>query len=108
MSVESNIKSALAFTGYPCYRNVYTGTDTTYFVIMADTDPVNFADNAPRHERFSIMLHFVAPITFSDVTLRKQIKDALFAAGFTYPSTVNASDEKQTRIVYEFECLEAV
>lgn len=108
MSVESKIIAAVAFSGYPCYRRIYTGTATTYFVMTIDSEPTDFADNAPRHERFSAMLHFVAPITFDDTTLRKQIKDALKAAGFTYPTAMDASDEKQLRVIYEFKIAEVV
>lgn len=108
MSVESQIKAAVASTGYPCEKGTYSGTATTYFVMMLDTDPANFADDAPRHERFSIMLHLVTPKTTNTVTLRKTIKTALFAAGFSYPSMVDASDEKETRLIFEFQATEAV
>ena len=108
MSVEAKVKAAVAFTGYPFSRNTYTGTADTYFVLMTDTAPTNFADDAPRHERYSIMLHLVSPITFNEITVAGQIKAALFAAGFTYPSTTPAGDDKQNRLVFEFEYAEAI
>jgi len=108
MSVEAKVKAAVAFTGYTVYRNNPTGTESTYFVLMTDTDPTNFADDAPRHERYSIMLHLVSPITYNEIAIAKQIKAALFAAGFTWPGTVNAGDEKQNRLIFEFQYAEAI
>lgn len=109
MSVESRILSAIAFTGYPCESGKYTGTATTYFVMMIDARPTDFVNNAPRRVRYSIMLHLVAPITFDHTAVRKAIKDALFNAGFSYPDEIDASGARESdgvaerRIIYEFE-----
>ncbi|MEN6594696.1 MAG: hypothetical protein ABFC31_07125 [Clostridiaceae bacterium] len=104
MSVESDIIAAVSSIA-PCSANTYTGTATTYFVIYADTIPANFANDEPRSERFLIQLHFFCPITTDTTTVRKQIKDAISAAGFSYPSMVNGGDDKTVRLIFEFEAI---
>jgi len=114
MSVESRIISAIAFTGYPCESGKYTGTATTYFVMMVDFQPANFSNDTPGHQRCSITLHLVAPMTFDHTTVRKSIKDALFAAGFSYPTEIDASGARESdgvserRIIFEAEYIEVV
>jgi hypothetical protein len=114
VSVASEIAAAVAFTGYPVHQISYDGTATTYFVMNMDGIPDNFADDAPQHDRWLVQLHLFAPFTLNTTTIRRQIRNALHAAGYTYPSQVDASenaraaDGTEQHIVFEFEATEAI
>lgn len=114
MSVASDITAAVGFTGYPVHQISYDGTATTYFVLNMNAIPTNFADDAPQHDRWLVQLHFFAPFTLNTTTIRRRIRDALFAAGYSYPSlvdaseTTRASDGTEQHVVFEFEVAEAI
>ena len=108
MSVASDVMAAMAFSGYPCAQNEYTGKEPVYFVFNLNTIPTNYANNNPLHERYLVQLHLYAPQSLNTTVLQKQIKHALCAAGFLYPSQENASDETGQHIVFETETTEAV
>lgn len=114
MSVASDIKTAITFTGYPMQQISYDGTAITYFVLNMNAIPDNFADDAPQHDRWLVQLHLFAPFTLNTTTICRQIRAALFAAGYTYPSQVDASettratDGTEQHVVFEFEAVEAI
>lgn len=108
MGVFSRIKSILDTHGYPVEMDEYGGGEERYFVVMIETRPANFADNKPRHERYSVMVHLVAPKSDDISTIEDQVKSALLAAGFSFPSVVPAGDSERWRQIYEFECVEVV
>lgn len=114
MSVASDIIAAVAFTGYPVQQGSYDGVATTYFTLRMDSIPTNYADDRPQHDRWLIQLHFFAPFSLNTTTLRRTIREALFAAGYSYPALVDASenarasDGTEQHIVFEFEALEAI
>jgi len=114
MSVADGIISAVSFTGLPCYNGAYEGQESAFLTINMDAIPDNFADDAPQYDRWLVQLHLFAPYTLDTTTLRRQIRDALHNAGFTYPSLVDASADKalsdgtEQHIVFEFEVPEAI
>ena len=114
MSVASDVKAAVSFTGYPVQQVSYGGADSTYFALNMNAFPDDFSDDAPQHDRWLVQLHLFAPFTLNTTTIRRQIRNALFAAGFTYPSQVDASertratDGTEQHVVFEFEAIEAV
>ena len=108
MGVYERVKTVLDTHGYPVETDEYGGGAERYFVVMIDTSPTNFADNSPRHERCSIMVHFIAPRSDDISTMIGEIKSALFAAGFTWPSVVQAGDSQRWREIFEFQYAEAI
>lgn len=109
MSVASRIIAAVAFTGFPCEQIRYDGDEETYFTFNMDTSPADFADDEPGAEVWSVMLHLFAPFTLDTTQLRRRIRTAIRAAGFTAPSMVDASekvrvaDGTEQHLVFEFE-----
>ena len=102
MSVASGIIATLAPTGLPCVQNLYTGTESVYLTFNFTTRPENFADNEAGNEIYDIMVHRVALATYNATALDKQIKGLLAAAGYDYPSTVDASDDPaESHLVFE-------
>lgn len=114
MSIASDVKTAIGFTGYPMQQVSYDGDAQTYFTLNMDAIPSNFADDAPQHDRWLVQLHLFAPFSQNTTAIRRQIRNALQAAGFTYPSQVDASektgasDGTEQHIVFEFEGTEAI
>jgi len=108
MSIESDLKTALAQFGFPVVRNIYTGAEPAYFVLTINAMPTAFADNEPRYERNLIMVHLYCPHTQDTTALRKNIKVALQSAGFTYPAELDASDGEKQHVVFECQDARAV
>lgn len=114
MSIASDIAAAVSFTGYPVHQVSYDGEATTYFTLNMNAFPANFADDAPQHDRWLAQLHLFAPFTLNTTTIRRQIRNALFEAGCTYPSLVDASentrstDGTEQHVVFEFEVPEGI
>ena len=114
MSVASDIKAAVSFTGYPMQQVSSTSGAATYFTLNMNAVPDSFADDAPLYDRWLVQLHFFAPFTLNTTALRRQIRNALHAAGYTYPTLVDASektratDGTEQHVVFEFEAVEAI
>lgn len=105
MSLESEIRSAVAFTGLDCAAGEYTGSASAYLVMNHSTVPTHFADDEPEDERQLVQLHLYCPTKQNTVQLRTDIKRAIHEAGFSYPSTVDATDKTGQHVVFEFEGL---
>lgn len=112
--IAEQIKALLAELGYPVANDVYTGTEKEYLVFNYQTIPSNFADDEPQHERVLVQVHLFARHTVSTTKLEKQIKRALFDAGYTWPSRMNATEETRSstgttrHIVFECETAESM
>lgn len=114
MSVAHDIISALSFTGLPIAQTSYAGDAEMYITFRIDENPDDFGNDEPGHDIVSVQLHLFAPFTRNTTKLRKQIRKALHAAGFTYPRTIDASetvrssDGTEQHIVFECEDVEGV
>lgn len=114
MSIESRIVEAVAFTKMPCVTPNYDGEAKEFLTFNMDAIAGDFADDAPQHDRWLIQLHLFAPVTQNTRMLRKQIRQAIFEAGFTYPDQIEASeafkktDGSEQHIVFEFEDAEGI
>lgn len=114
MSIEERIVRAVAPIGLPCAHPNYDGEEKTFLTFNLDAIPDNFADDGPLHERWIVQLHLFAPVTQNTRKLRKEIRNAVFAAGFTYPDQIDASeafkktDGSEQHIVFEFEDAEGI
>ena len=108
MSVEALLKRTLEQFCDPVENGVYLDESDRYYTIHVSTIPTDFADDAPGHERYLIQVHLFAPLTFNFVGRRKATKQALFAAGFTWPGCTDASDSNGRHLVFECEYAEGV
>ena len=95
MSVYQKVADTLATLGIPVVPGVYTGTETTYCSVHYDTQPDGFADDAPRCERCLIRVHLHGPLGTDTSALRRQIKELLFEAEFTWPAEQDLTDSVQ-------------
>jgi len=108
MSINSIIKTTLAPVTSEIEPDVYSGTADEYITFNYFTTGYNFADNAPQHERYNVQVHYFCPLTKNSLAIRKQIKQFLFAAGFTWPSVTDATDGDGQHWVFECEYLMGV
>ena len=75
--------------------------------------PESFFDDTPVYDRYLIQVHYFCPINDDSVAVRKSIRKALFAAGFTYPDETTVGTglhqaSKEQHYCFECEYLEAI
>lgn len=82
---------------------------TTYCTFNYTEMPDDFGDDAPGAMRYLVQVHLYAPwktaagVSNDTMATRKSLRQALFAAGFTYPSVEDASDKEYQHFVFECE-----
>lgn len=82
----------------------YEGENTTYITFnYADDRAVLFGNDEPLIDEVDMQIHLFCPHSFNVKNLKKQIRLALFGAGFTYPIITEfyEKDTKTTHIIYE-------
>ena len=103
MSIDAAIRTALTPIVPIVKPNVHTGTELEYIVFNYTELPTLHADNVPHAIRYLVQAHWYLPANVNPNTKKKQIKQALLNADFTYPSTTNASDGEGQHFVFEME-----
>lgn len=101
MSIDATIRNAITPIVPVCVPQIYTGTETEYCVFNYSELPTDFGDNMPHAMRYLVQLHWYLPLKANPNAKKKQIKQALANADFTYPSVVNASDADGQHFVFE-------
>ncbi len=112
MSVEAQIKIALDPFGDPVEKGWLcaeaSASPPRYYTFSVSSRGDDFADDEPGCERCQITVHYFAPLAENTVARIKQTKQALHTAGFTWPSSIDASDEDGQHIVFECEDVQGV
>ena len=109
-TVDSRIRGAL----HPLVENVekgaYRGSAKTYIVFGYNTIPYCFGDDEPEYEKYLIWVRLVAPITQKITGLVREIKEALEAADFPWPSSTPSTDDEGSKqnVLFETEWVEAI
>ena len=106
MNVNGLIVSTLKPLVPDVFPGHYTGTLPTYIVFnYADDRGEVFADDEPQNDIAYLQIHLFCPGKFNYMTLKKQIRSALFEAGFSYPSvtTLYETDTDKNHIVFQCE-----
>lgn len=107
MTVNDLIIAAMDF-GIPCEPGIYKGTEDEYITFNYNSMPDDFGDDTPSHEINLVQVHYVCPVKQDSVARRKEIKQKLFAAGFTWPDMTDATDADSQHYVFECEIAEGV
>lgn len=102
MSINSRLISALSSL-VAASPNRYSGSGYEYAVFDTIDTPELFGDSSPGVISSHVILNYYAPVEMNTVAKRKQIAEAIHAAGFTYPTSTSSGDASQQRIIYEFE-----
>ena len=107
MTVDEKIKAALDPFGDPVENSIYQGKEEQYYTFNYSTLGTNYGDDTPQHEKYLVQVHYFAPLNVNITQRVKETKRAIVAAGFTYPKTVNGTDEDGRHIIFECEAVEA-
>ena len=105
MSINARIKSAVEPIVPVCVPDTYTGEAEIYCTFNGNATPVGFGDNRPRARLWSMQLHYFCPAGHNSLATRLELCRAMNAAGFTYPTEENASDEDGQHYALEFQGL---
>lgn len=106
MTINDKIKRALAPLGLPVKAGVYQGNEVRYMTFNYDLLPCQFVGNRPIYYRALVQVHLFLPLGENGVVLRRQTAEALSGAGFTWPESIDASDEEGQHIVFECEIID--
>ena len=102
MSINTIIRAAITPIVPECVPDQYGGTATEYCTFNYSEIPDAFGDELPGAIRYLVQLHYFLPTGTNPCAKKKQLKNALLNAGFTYPSVTNASDADGQH--YALEC----
>ena len=106
MDTEARIVRALEDIGLPVVPNIYKGNALTYIVFQYDSIPESFAEGTAVGVRELVGVHLYLPTGDSPVSLKRRIITALLAAGATYPTVTNASDDECQHYAFDCEMLQ--
>lgn len=106
MTTMQLIKNAVETVGVPVYANNYTGDAKEYCTINTIESPDAYGDDAPGVIRYTVALHWFAPIGNSPADKKRKLTKALLSAGCTYPQITDASDLDSLHFAFECECVD--
>ena len=104
-SIEKRLTDALAPIGWEIAVSVYKGPADRYLVIRHSDHPIDHGDDRPGALRVLVYVDIYCPLDFNPVATVNAVRRALFAAGCTYPTTEDASDDDTRHIVIECEAI---
>lgn len=104
-SIEKRLTDALTPLGWEIAVTVYRGSADRYIVIRHSDHPASHGDDRPGALRVLVYADIYCPLDFNPVATVNAVKRALFAAGCTYPTTEDASDDDCRHIVLECEAI---
>lgn len=113
MSINEKIIAAVSPVVLTCVPEPYDPDSgeaaSEYCTFSYSEEPDGFGDDAPEVIRYLIRVVYHAPLhrssgeTNNTLATRKALRQAIFAAGFTYPSVENLTDDVGQRFAFEFE-----
>lgn len=106
MNVNNLIITALKPLVADVVPGHYTGTAKTYIAFNYEDDRGElFADDEPEIDKAYMQIHLFTPGSFNYMTLKKQIRQALRKAGFSYPTVQSyyESDTDKNHIIFQCE-----
>ena len=114
MTAFGAIRTALAYLGVPCVPGTYEGDELTYITYnYALIRGADFGDSTPACDIADVQVHYFTPCrdpaTHKQVNynaVRKEIRDALFSADFTYPEVEVMEERDKATASWHlvFEC----
>lgn len=112
MSINSEMIRAVTPIVPICVPEIYSGEEKEYCTFTYTELPICFGDNAPQALRYLVTLNWFLPWTdakgraVNPLKKKRQIKNVLMGAGFTYPGVVCISDAGGQGYVFECEYLD--
>lgn len=111
MSSFSKIIDAISAFDIPHAPGVYTGQKSSRWIVYnyADDRGEDFADDEPGLRKVSLQVHLYLPARENFLSLKEQIREALFAQeDFTYPVVTDLGEDSigKRHLVFEFDGIE--
>lgn len=103
MSINEVIRNAVLPIIPICEPDAYDGDAAEYCTFHYSEHASLFAEGSPDIIMYSVMLHWFLPKGINPMKKKTELRRALIKAGFTYPSTINASDKDAQHYVFEFQ-----
>lgn len=104
MTVNEIIINALSPFGLSIDPNFDGGGKEEYITFnYADDTGECFADDAPTCVVAYMQIHYFLPIEKNYLQKKKELRNALFDAGFTYPEVTVLTEGKTRHIIFECE-----
>lgn len=107
VSVEAQIVAALSPFGDPVEKSLlYAAANKRprrYYTFVCQSIGDAYGDDEPGCERWLVQVHLFAPLGENCIRRAGATKRALFAAGFTWPRMVDATDHDGQHYVFECE-----
>lgn len=101
MHVEERIRDGLKDVDIPVYPEPYEGTELEYITFNYSEYGRVWAEGRPDCIEYDLQVHWWFPRGKSPYPRKKKIREALYAAGMTWPSITNASDDEGQHLVFE-------
>lgn len=101
MNLDARIRTALDGICSVIVPQVYTGNAQEYIVFNYSEYPLEFADNAPHTVGYSVQVHLFMPLKANPNTIKNNIQNSLFTAGFSYPSIQDVTDDEGQHYVFQ-------
>ena len=89
------------------FPNVYVGRETEYIVTSFTALPEVPTESGPAAARYLVIVRYYVPTGVNPNTKKVQIQQALWGAGFTWPSIAPASDNEGQGWIFECEYVNA-
>ena len=97
MTVNKKIIDALKPFGMPVVPNHYSGTEKRYMEFdLYDDKGTCFCDDYPEMDIVTVQVHLFLPAEENYLSLKKQIRKALYEAGFTYADITEIVEPEAT------------
>ncbi len=112
MSVEARVKAALDVFGDPVEKSVLYAASSErparYYAFSCTSFGDDYGDDEPGCEHWLVSVHLFAPLSENCIQRRKETKQALFDAGFTWPQFTDATDQDGQHFVFECETIDTI
>ena len=105
MTSFAKIKQALSPFGIPFTTDFSGGGEDEYFTINEAGDTGgDFGDDDPARNVVSLQVHWFLPSSEDYLHKKKQIRNAIYGAGCTYPQVAVITDDELSVRHVIFEC----
>lgn len=98
------IINALSDIGIRVTSETDVGGEMPYIMFnVSDDRGISYCDNAPEDDLISMQIHLFTERGFDYLNTKKQIRSALFEAGFSYPIVTENNEDDYNHIIFECE-----
>lgn len=105
MTYDAQLRQAITKLGLHVEPNLDTSAIDEYLTYDYDSEGTLFGDDAPCLDRRQWSLVYVAPLSANRISMRHDIREAVFEVFGVWPSEDDESDSSGQRYIYSFETI---